>query len=938
MWPIVGLVLAIGIAIQAQGYLLARSQEWVGIILYIVAVALALPSFPALEIPQENKPVFLEIAKHPVGETGFCDWRWPWLLASLVCTALATMLSIGKTQGMSPVIAWIAGIGFLIPAFARATHFACTCGAGTGACTRSAAEGGSASHVLSPELALIGAILLAGFVARAYHIDSIPPIVHGDEAQSGLQARAIMAGKDAGFFTIGWYNQPIFSFALQSLSMGLFGDNITGLRLASAFFGTLALLPFYLLVRLLFRPPTAALATILLAVSYWPVHFSRIGINYIQTTCFEVLAWYFLVRGLRRQRALDFALCGITLSLGLYSYYASRLVPVLLAMVLGWQIIEKKPVFSEKTGFSNLLALALAALVTFAPQGVYFLDHPHAFTSRTSDVWIFNNMEHAKSSLGTDNPLQVLWMQAFHALLIFNYKGDTSVQYGFSEPVLDRITAALFVLGLALALWRLRRWPYSLLQLWLWLTLFVGCVLTVDSPFGPRLVGAMPVPFIFAVLPIAALYWRLQDALPRAGQRIGLAVLVILAGTVSYVNYDAYVNRYAGKERRTNDIMELAATLTSLGQDDRVYLLAAPERYIGDGTLHFLAPQVEGVNVYDVASVVPITQEVDKNALFIFWPSQADRLPYVQLYYPGGQLRQHRNFADELVYTCYLVPREKIKERQGLVAFYYPPGRWDGQPLASLSGVEVGDPPPGNLSYPLNTLWRGTLYAPGDARYLVALDGSEAALWLDGELVLRTSGGRAERTTRLAQGPHALQIRATTIKPGDRVSLSWAGPEEELSPVPRTALSVEPQAHGLLGDYVYRRGEGGQHVLRIDQLLAFRDLAPQWPGPLSVEWQGGLNVSAGGLYAFQVTSYDGAWLSLDGHEIIADRHQGPLDNATGQVELNPGCHDLRIHSEFIGPGRWLELRWLPPGGDWSLVPAEALIPYYPCRLGPPASQ
>lgn len=914
MWRCLGLAAAIAIAITTQALLLHGSIDShleAAPILYAVAVALALISAGASEERQGPPPP-------DPPPSPWADWSAAGLALALICTLSAALLSLAAPHSPLPVALWIVGLALLVPAFAGK-------------------EGGHFRLLPRREMALLGAILLVGFAARVYSLETLPAVFHGDEAQSGLQARDFLAGRDDGFFTVGWYNLPIFSFALQGLVMQAAGDDVFGLRFASVICGTLALLFTCLLARLLFRPPTAVIAAALAAVGYWPIHFSRIGINYIQTTLFEVMAWYFLVRGLRRRRPLDFALCGVALGLGMLSYYASRLAPVLVALVIGWYALRQRGFLRANLG--NLLALLLGGLVTIGPQAAYFLlQDPEALMTRTGDVFLFNNQQHTLNSLGTADPLKLLWIQSREALLVFSYRGDTSLQFGFSEPHLDFVTAALFLLGVAITLRRVWRWPYGFLHFWLWVTLFVGCVLTIDAPFGPRLVGAIPAPFMLAALPLAELYNCLRREFPRRGKAL-VGGLLACALVVGYLNYDAYVNRFNGIERPTNDVMELVRALTAL-KDRRVYLFATPEQSLGYGTVRFIARDTEGYNVADPTAVVPLRGELDKDVAFLFWPSQLDRLAYVQHFYPEGLLARQRNHLGKVILYHYLVGREEILADQGLVALYYPADRRDGEPLARVAGVTPGSLPPAGLTCPLDAVWRGTLHVPDYSTYTLALSGPESGLWLDGQQILHSGDTKA---ATLAQGPHSLEIRAALLDCREQVGFYWAVGSGRLVPVPRSALSVEPEAHGLLGAYEERpsnpapdRGPVGvtsPGSFQVDPLVAFRELKPWQEGSFAVEWSGCLRVPVGGLYSFRVTSRDGAHLFLDGRELISDDHHRAIRSAQGQVYLSQGSHTLLLRGSFDKGQRWMELHWRPPGGFWSLVPTESLTPYLPCPSG-----
>ena len=99
------------------------------------------------------------------------------------------------------------------------------------------------------------------------------------------------------------------------------------------------LVPFYLLVRMWFGVRTALIAGILLAIMDVSIYFGKLGLNNIMTPFFLVGGIYFLARGLRSMRSLDFVLAGYSAMLTLYFYFAGRLTPFLLAGMLGYLFV-----------------------------------------------------------------------------------------------------------------------------------------------------------------------------------------------------------------------------------------------------------------------------------------------------------------------------------------------------------------------------------------------------------------------------------------------------------------------------------------------------------------------------------------------------------------------------------------------------------------------
>jgi hypothetical protein len=766
---------------------------------------------------------------------------------------------------------------------------------------------------------------------RSYHLESLPPSLHGDEAETGLQAIEILEGRVDDLFTAGWYGFPMLSFAVYALSMQVLGISVSGLRMASAVFGTLSLVPFYFLVRLLFGRQTALISTVLLAVSHWYVHFSRLGLNNILTPFFGVLAFYFLLKGLHSRKELDFVWSGLAVGFGLYTYHASRLVPLMIPVFLAYKLVTEKGFL--RSHYRETAIMVAAAAFAFAPLALYFIEHGQQFMARGQGVFIFNarNLDHFFYAYHTRDPLRVLGIQTWHTLAVFNYRGDTSGQYGFREPILDFYTSAFFVLGLAYSLSQWRRWKHFFLNLWFWSNLVLGGILTIDAPFTPRLAGLVPVLFIFAGLALSKTLEQLGQAFRSKGKRFLASVTALTLLLIAYTNGDAYLNRYIGKQKPVSVPTELAHYIRSLGPEYQIYLLGAPQLYFNFGTIRFIARDADGMDVHNVADEVPIRREVEKEAVFVLLPSHLDMLSFIRHYYPDGTLEEHQDVYDHLMFTSYQVSREEIRARQGLTGRYYRGENWQGQPQATRSGSMVEAGLPGSsgsslLSYPFSVVWEGTIFLPWYGRYAWGLDSSaQARLFLDGQLLIEGGDGYVEGEAMLPAGPHAIEVWFVQKAADDRLVLYWTLPDGRKEIVPRYVLFDDSEIHGLLGSYRVNNGEGSPSLKRLDPIIAFRNL--EGPGPtFNVEWEGCIHVPRAGRYTFETYSWDSSRVYLDGQWVVDNEHQGSDVRASGSVDLDPGCHDLRVQGEFLGGWRLLELRWAPPGEELELVPGDALIP------------
>lgn len=513
------------------------------------------------------------------------------------------------------------------------------------------------------ELIVLLLIVALGFGLLGYNVEYIPPGFHGDEGEPGMQALALLHGEVDSLISVGWYHHPMTSFAWHALSMRILGETVFGLRMGSVIAGTLTLIPFYLLTRLLFNKRTALVATFLLAVSHPFIALNRLGLINSPTALFEVTTFYFLFRGLRSRKWWDFAVSGLFMGTGLYLYTASRLVPFIVIGFLLCATIADRGFM--RTYWRGMAALWLTAVLIFAPMGLYYIQHPSHFVSRTDYVFVFGDKSWVETPYSYSGPVLIFLNQAARVLPLFNYGGDLSGQYGYQGPMLDFVTSTFFVLGLGYVTVSSHRPRHFFLLIWFWATLIIGGILTLPAPFVPRLVGMLPVLSIFAAIAMQRV-WNLfaqtwgDRRIPKA---ILSALLLVTLGVIALLNYDTYFNRYlptiqgwAMREPAT----AIARYIKSLGDDYDVYLLGEPKLYMGHGTIRFIARDAKGTDVLNPSQYVPLRDSRGKDAVYILLPSHLHHLHRIQQYYPRGIVRHFTRESGELWFTVFEVSKEDI--------------------------------------------------------------------------------------------------------------------------------------------------------------------------------------------------------------------------------------------------------------------------------------
>jgi hypothetical protein len=128
---------------------------------------------------------------------------------------------------------------------------------------------------------------------------------------------------------------------------------------------------------------------------------------------------------------------------------------------------------------------------------------PDCLTSRSRQVFLFSdhNREHVLATRGTSDPVTILGRNATHLReFLVGIIGDSSGQYGLKGRFIDPFVLPLLLAGLAYALTLVRHRGGQLLWVWFLGTVISGGLLTIDTPFTPRLIGITPIILLFPAL------------------------------------------------------------------------------------------------------------------------------------------------------------------------------------------------------------------------------------------------------------------------------------------------------------------------------------------------------------------------------------------------------------------------------------------------------
>lgn len=432
----------------------------------------------------------------------------------------------------------------------------------------------------------LSAILILAFVVRFYNIESIPVGLYPDEAANGVDAiHALETDTYKIFYPANFGREGLF-INIQAFFISIFGNTITGLKLASILFGTFSVLGIYLLGRELFhRRGAGILAALMLATSYWAINFSRIGFRAIMTTFLLTFSFYFFFRGLRTQKFRDFFLSGAIFGLGLHTYIAFRVAPLILVLLLPALMLSYEKFL--KRFWKHGLMFVCGAFIAAAPMLYhFFIAHPEDFASRSSHISIFAPEINHGDIWGT------LGKTFSISLIKYNFWGDQNWRHNYPPyPVLDPFVGTFFLAGFLFVIWQfvtllgkrirendrdLRLVTYTFLLGSFFVMLIPEFLTDEGLPHALRSIGTQMPVFLMATLPA---FWLYNKALrSQPGAKVAFLFILILSLSLGAIfNLTKYFvffpNSIQSSDSFNENYENMARYLLTLPNTTRKYIM-----------------------------------------------------------------------------------------------------------------------------------------------------------------------------------------------------------------------------------------------------------------------------------------------------------------------------------------------------------------------------
>lgn len=267
--------------------------------------------------------------------------------------------------------------------------------------------------------------LFFSFSIRLWQLDKNPAGFFADEASVGLDAYKILAsGRDrhGDFFPLffkgfNFDNVSPYQVYLTVPFVALFGLNERAVRLAPVFWSTVELFIFFLLLAEFIPKRFALLGSLLLSISPWHFHISRINMgDYYSWTLLTLSAYLFFVKASTKKNSFYY-LSVIFFGLATYSYTPSRMItPLLFALIIFLTLIKRDDKF--------VLSMVFLYTIILTPFIYFHLTDPHSFQRIKDTIGIdIRNRETIESNKLTVQQFSTKYFLHYLPLFLFQ-KGD----------------------------------------------------------------------------------------------------------------------------------------------------------------------------------------------------------------------------------------------------------------------------------------------------------------------------------------------------------------------------------------------------------------------------------------------------------------------------------------------------------------------------------
>ncbi len=510
-------------------------------------------------------------------------------------------------------------------------------------------------------------ILLISFALRVTALDAVPPGLTHDEASNGHDAAALLRGELRLYFPVGYGHEPLYDYSVAAL-MALLGQSIFALRLTTVGWSLLLWSATVALARRWWGRRAALFTAAALTAGFWPLMMARVGLRAPTLPALLALTVLLYEHARASRSSRLFALAGFTLGASLYTYMASRGMPLMFVALLPTLAWLARDEFRRT--WRGIVLLLIVAALTAAPLFLYLHAHP--------------GMEQRLGQLGgaltalRHGDWRPLWQNVRASLPMLFWQADPHWLYNIAgRPALEPLLALGFGVGLIALLVRREHQPHTLL-LMLWLGAGLAPAFLAPVDFNTlHAIAALPAVFLVSGRGLAQLGGR------KAGAILLSAALALTGALTARDYFSTWGGEIAVRTLYHQHLVALGRTLDRAPDTTPVIITS-----LTPGEFH--DPYVLEVTMR--RSDVPIRWVNGQGALF--FPAGAARLYTERQSAPAPQFAPALRGATKLPDQPTFLPEDPITTVLGLAWDAAAGWRTLHAPMADTVAISGGDLPP----------------------------------------------------------------------------------------------------------------------------------------------------------------------------------------------------------------------------------------------------
>jgi hypothetical protein len=497
------------------------------------------------------------------------------------------------------------------------------------------------SWKISPSHLLFFVVLSLGIWMRFTQINSMPVEMTSSHAEIMHNVVEVLNGEQSVFFpqNTGREPLPIYIVAKVISQMG-FENSFLSMKIAAALISGLTLIFVYLIGSEIGNQRTGLFSMGLMGLGYWPIVLARAAQGFETATLFWSIVFYLILRAFKTNTWNNYLLCGLFVGIGLYSYAAFRIVPLVIFLIFFFAIVFVKDNHTKWHLLYGFLITTIVAMVVALPIIRYALEKPEIY-----GYWMLTRLTGLERSIEGSSFL-IFLQNLWGALTITSWNGGGTWTFSIpNRPSLDIISGMFYHLGIVFLFFQIfiKKSKSAILLLatipLLLLPSALSLAFPIENPSLSRASMAMVPIFVIAGITLEFVWTIFENQKNKIAKNISLVFLAGLLGLSFIQNYslvfNKYANNYQASSRNTYEIGQVVKSFANLaGTTETNFAIVYP--HWADTRLIMINAGFPGQDNALPLDQIDTTLDDPRLKLFLLHPDHTEGIEKLSLLYPNG--------------------------------------------------------------------------------------------------------------------------------------------------------------------------------------------------------------------------------------------------------------------------------------------------------------